>query len=193
MEPSTKATDIIKYFEASNVVRLRAYLCSAAVPTIGWGTTLYPNGKRVKIGDVITPEQAEEYLLNDMKSGVSAIRKLVKVKLTQPMFDALISLIYNIGSGAFSKSTMLRLLNEGKYTLASQQFARWNRVNGVPVAGLTRRRKAEQDLFNEGIAELTAEQKRTAQAKQETSEIVPPKVIEVKRVEMPQLPKKNKR
>lgn len=192
MEPSTKATDIIKYFEASNVVRLRAYLCSAAVPTIGWGTTLYPNGKRVKIGDVITPEQAEEYLINDMKSGVNAIRKLIKVRLTQSMFDALISLIYNIGTGAFSKSTLLRLLNEEKYTLASQQFVRWNRVNGVPVAGLTRRRKAEQDLFNEGITQLKIEQKNEAEAKPNTSTVTPARTPEVRRVPT-QTPRKNKR
>jgi lysozyme len=191
MEPSTKALDIIKFFEASNVVRLRAYLCSAAVPTIGWGTTLYPSGKRVKIGDVITPEEAEEYLINDIQIAIHTIRKEVKVKLTQSMFDALVSFIYNIGTGAFRKSTLLRLLNDEKYTLASQQFARWNRVNGVPVSGLSRRRKAEKELFNEGIVELKAESTKSLNVKSEDESPQTPNVVEVKRSSHG--PKKKKR
>lgn len=154
MEPSTKAFELIRLFEASNVCELKAYLDTGGVPTIGWGTTLYPNGKRVRMGDVCTEEQADEYLAHDVKSTVANLRKLIKVQISQSIFDALVSFVYNIGSGQFGSSTMLKLINDSKFQLASQQFARWKFDNGVEHRGLLRRRMAEQKLFNEGIAEL---------------------------------------
>lgn len=158
MEPSTKALSLIKFFEASDVVRLKAYLDTGGVPTIGWGTTVYPNGKRVKIGDVCTEEEAEEFLRNDLKIAVQGVKSVVKVEISQSIFDALVSFVYNIGIGQFRSSTMLKLINEEKFALASQQFARWKFDNGKEQPGLAKRRAAEQKLFNEGIKELEKKQ-----------------------------------
>ena len=72
---------------------------------------------------------------------------LVKVDLTQNEFDALVSLIYNIGAGNFQKSTLLKVLNQEKYDAAANQFLRWNKAGGNVLAGLTKRREHERELF----------------------------------------------
>jgi lysozyme len=154
MEPSTKAFELICLFEASNVCRLKAYLDTGGVPTIGWGTTVYPNGKRVKIGDTCTEQEANSYLENDVKSSVVSIKKLVKTEISQSMFDALVSFVYNLGAGQFGSSTLLKHINAAKFQLASQEFPKWKFDNGVAIPGLLRRRLAEQKLFNEGLSEL---------------------------------------
>lgn len=154
MQPSTKAYDIIRHFEASNSCRLKAYLDTGGVPTIGWGTTAYPNGKKVKIGDVCTKEQADEWLVHDVASSVKSINKLLKVKVSQSMFDALVSFVYNLGAGKFTSSTLLKLINAAKFEEAASQFARWKFDNGQVQPGLVKRRAAEEKLFREGILEL---------------------------------------
>jgi lysozyme len=154
MQPSTKAYDIIRKFEASDKCRLKAYLDTGGVPTIGWGTTAYPDGKKVKMGDVCTKEQADEWLIHDVDSSVKSISKLVKVKISQSMFDALVSFVYNLGAGKLSSSTLLKLLNAGKFEEAAAQFARWKFDNGQVQPGLVKRRSAEEALFREGIREL---------------------------------------
>lgn len=154
MEPSTKAYDIIRLFEASNKCRLKAYLDTGGVPTIGWGTTVYPNGKKVRIGDVCTEEEANQWLVHDVKASVQAIKRLVKVHISQSMFDALVSFVYNLGSGNFSGSTLLKLINASKFNEAADQFPRWRFDNGKEQPGLTKRRAEEQKLFRQGIREL---------------------------------------
>lgn len=132
--------DLIKQFES---LQLKAYKCSANVWTIGYGHT-----KNVKEGDRISQDQANCFLMQDLYSVERAIVRLVKVKLNQNQFDALCSLIFNIGISAFNKSTLLAKLNTGDYVGAAEQFRRWNKVNNVVMAGLVRRRQAEEDLFN---------------------------------------------
>lgn len=136
---------MIKDFES---LRLNAYDDGVGVWTIGYGTIKYPNGVRVKKGDVCTIAQAESYLSNDLKTFENAINKLVKVPLTQNQFDAIASLVYNIGETNFSTSTLLKKLNAGDYTGASNEFPRWNRGGGKVLNGLVRRRAEEQKLFN---------------------------------------------
>lgn len=155
MEPSTKAFELIRLFEASNVCKLKAYLDTGGVPTIGWGTTLYPDGKKVKMGDTCTEAQADEYLVHDVKETVASLKKLINVNISQSIFDALVSFVYNIGAGQFASSTMLKLINQSNFKLAAQQFPRWKFDNGVEHRGLLRRRMAEQKLFNEGISEIS--------------------------------------
>jgi lysozyme len=154
MEPSTKAFDIIRLFEASNKCRLKAYLDTGGVPTIGWGTTAYPNGKKVQMGDICTEEEANVWLAHDVESSVQAIKRLVKVKISQSMFDALVSFVYNLGAGNFSKSTLLKLINMSNFNAAAEQFSRWRFDNGKEQPGLTKRRAAEEKLFRQGIREL---------------------------------------
>ena len=137
---SKNGLDLIKQFES---LQLKAYKCSANVWTIGYGHT-----KNVKEGDRISQDQANCFLMQDLYSVERAIIRLVKVKLNQNQFDALCSLIFNIGISAFKKSTLLAKLNNGDYIGAAEQFRRWNKVNNVVMAGLVRRRQAEEDLFN---------------------------------------------
>lgn len=140
MNISEKGKVLIKSFEG---VRLTAYHCSAGVLTIGYGHT-----GNVKLGQKITQEQADCYLMQDLYKTEQQINKLVRVSLTQNQYDALCSLVFNIGTGAFNKSTLLAKLNKGDYHGASEEFKRWNKVGGIVNAGLVRRRQAEEDLFN---------------------------------------------
>lgn len=133
---------IIKHFEG---FRAQAYLDTGKVPTIGYGTT-----KGVKLGQTITPAQAEEFLKRDVAIAEKAVNANVKVALTQDQFDALVCFVYNVGGGAFAGSTLLSLLNQGKYSEVPAQLLRWNKDNSRVVDGLTRRRKSEGVLFSTG-------------------------------------------
>lgn len=139
MKLTTAGLNIIKAFEA---LRLAAYLDGGGVPTIGYGHT-----KGVKMGDTCTPAQAEAWILADSASAVAAVNGATKAPVSQSQFDAMVSLAFNIGNTAFIGSTLARLLNAGDVPGAANQFPRWNKDNGLVVAGLTRRRMAEQALF----------------------------------------------
>lgn len=133
--------DLIKKWEG---LRLEAYLCTAGVPTIGYGHT-----KGVKIGDVCTEDQANQWLLDDMLEASEAIDRLVRVPLNNNQYGALTSFVFNLGWGNLQTSTLLKMLNEGKYMEASNQFLRWNKVKGVTSTGLSNRRAEEMKLFNQ--------------------------------------------
>lgn len=145
MKTHEKGLELIKSLEE---LKLSAYKDQAGIWTIGYGHT-----KGVKPNDKITEAQADEYLQEDLKEAENAVNTLVKVKINPNMFDALVAFTFNVGVGAFKGSTLLRLLNEGKYTEASDQFARWNKVTNPETKvkevskGLIRRREAEQKLF----------------------------------------------
>ena len=108
------------------------------VPTIGFGTT-----EGVKMGDTITPQAAVSRALSDVSKFEGALKRCVKVPLTQGEYDAYLSLSYNIGSGAFCGSTLVRKLNAGDYAGACEQVLVWDKAGGRQVAGLTARRKRE--------------------------------------------------
>lgn len=140
------ATKIIAQFEG---LRLRAYQDTGNIWTIGYGTTINPEtGLPIKKGDVITKEKALSWLRLNTAALETQIKKLVKVRINANQLTALTSLAYNIGIGAFSKSTLLRLVNNrADKNLISAQFIRWNKVKGQEVPGLTRRRQLEAELF----------------------------------------------
>lgn len=137
----------MKLLEQFEGLRLEAYLDSAGIYTIGFGTIKYPDGSKVKKGDKITKAQAKQYKLHDLKEFESIVNTSVTVPLSQNQYDALISLSYNIGSGAFKNSTLLKKLNSGDYKGAAEQFLAWNKAGGKKVQGLVNRREAEQKLF----------------------------------------------
>jgi len=141
---SQNGINLISSFEGCE---LKAYLCPAKVWTIGFGTTVYPNGVKVKKGDSYTLEQAKQFKAHDLKRFEKTVNDLVKVPLTQNQFDALVSLTYNIGTGAFEKSTLLKKLNAGDYQGAADQFTAWNKGGGKVLQGLVNRRAKERDLF----------------------------------------------
>lgn len=144
----TQNIDKIKDHEK---LRLTAYLPTKNdVWTIGWGHT-----KTAKQGMVITEAQAEQLLRQDLDWVEATIKRLVKVPLKQNQFDALASLIFNIGGGAFTKSTVLRKLNAGDYKGAADAFLMWDKQRDrqtgqmTKLRGLTIRRNEERALFNE--------------------------------------------
>lgn len=144
----TKNIDKIKKHEA---LKLTAYLPTKDdVWTIGWGHT-----KTARQGMVITETQAEDLLRQDLAWVEDTIKRLVKVPLEQNQFDALASLIFNIGGAAFAKSTVLRKLNEGDYKGAADAFLMWDKQRDKQTGkmnklrGLTIRRTEERALFNE--------------------------------------------
>ncbi len=139
-----KAKRIIKDFEG---LSLNAYLCPAGVWTIGYGHT-----KGIKQGMKIDHATAERLLDVDIVDVARSIRKLVKVDLNDNQAQALVSFIFNVGAGAFEKSTLLRKLNKKDYAGASSEFEKWVYAKGKKLPGLVRRRKAEKDLFNEPVA-----------------------------------------
>ena len=128
-------------------LKLSAYDDSTGVWTIGYGTTRYPNGKRVSEGDRCTLEQAKAYMQHDLKIFERAVNSAVKVSLKQNQFDALVSLAYNIGVGAFKNSTLLKNLNLGDYKEAANQFDVWVNAGGKRLQGLVNRRAIEKKLF----------------------------------------------
>lgn len=118
--------------------------------TIGYGQTFYANGRSVKLGDVISEKQARGELQNIVeRQFLTKMAECVKVPLTQNEFDAYLSLLYNIGSGAFCRSTLVKKLNVKDYAGACSEILRWRYANGRVVAGLERRRFAEYKLCME--------------------------------------------
>ena len=115
--------------------------------TIGHGTTVYPSGMPVKLGDKVTEQQADAYLRNDVKKFEAAVSNAVKVKLTRGQFDALVSFTYNVGPANMASSTLIKKLNAGDVKVAADEFLRWNKAAGKVMAGLTTRRAAERALF----------------------------------------------
>lgn len=143
MTTSLQGVELIKSFEG---LRLTAYRDAAGVLTIGYGHT----GSDVAAGATITAARAEELLRADLAGAEAAVTSAVQVPVTQGQFDALVSLVYNIGAGAFAASTLLRKLNSGDYAGAAQEFDRWIYAGGSVLGGLVSRRNAEQQLFLAG-------------------------------------------
>lgn len=139
MKISQDGLNLIKEFEG---FRADAYLCPAGVWTIGYGHT-----GGVAEWQSVTKQEAEEYLKSDVAFAEDVINEYVEVELTQHQFDALVCFVFNIGANAFRESTLLRLLNQGDSEGAAEQFLRWNKAGGKVLAGLTRRREAERELF----------------------------------------------
>ncbi len=122
--------------------KLEAYLDGGGVPTIGWGHTA-----GVKMGDKCSQAQADRWLEEEIADAEQDVNLYVRGWLLQGQFDALVSLVYNIGGTAFRKSTLVKLLNSAQYPAAAEQFLRWKFDNGKEVRGLLRRRTAEREMF----------------------------------------------
>lgn len=147
MRTSKKGIDIICEIES---FRSHPYPDGEGVPTIGFGSTYYKDGRHVKLSDPpITESQAHELMAYSLQKIEQAVEDAVRADLTQNQFDALISLTYNIGIHAFETSTLLRLLNtrDVDMNIVASQFTRWNKDNGKVSHGLVNRRAVEKMLF----------------------------------------------
>lgn len=142
MKPSINAINLIKQFEGFED---KAYLCPAKKWTIGFGSTFWNDGKKVKEGEKITMKGAENLLLWDLSKRVKVLEGL---NINQNQIDSLCSFIYNIGIGAFNKSTMLKLIKENPSNpKIKDEFIKWRNKGSKFENGLRRRREAEANLY----------------------------------------------
>lgn len=140
MKISDEGIRLIKQFEG---LELHAYKDIVGVLTVGYGST----GSHVRPGMVITEQEAEDLLLQDLVRFEECVTDALEIDVTQQQFDALVSFAFNLGCKAMSGSTLMKLVNAGDSAAAAQQFARWSKAGGKEVAGLVRRRQAEKELF----------------------------------------------
>lgn len=139
---SVAGTLFIQNFEGTKNV---AYLDSVGVPTICTGST-----RAVRIGQVASDAECAVRLKQDTSRAGAALKRGVTVRVTQEQYDALLSLVFNIGEGAFMRSTLLVRLNAGRCTEAADQFLRWDYAGGKRLRGLSKRRAAERAMFIQG-------------------------------------------
>ena len=131
---------LIKQFEG---VRLEPYKDVGGKLTIGYGHLIRPG----EYFSVLSEQEAEILLRQDLLVAEAIVKKNVKVRLTPHQYSALVSLVFNIGQGHFENSTLLEVLNAGDYAQAAEQFMRWVHVDGTRVKGLVNRRIAEKQMF----------------------------------------------
>lgn len=147
MTLNKKGIDLIAKYEGC---KLEAYLCPSNIWTIGYGNTQYENGEPVEEGDKITKGRALQLFDNILVKFVEGVSNLVKKPLTDNQFSALVSFAFNCGLGNLKSSTLLRKVNiNPKDSAIAAEFAKWNKSNGKVLNGLTKRRKAESDLYFE--------------------------------------------
>ena len=146
MKLDKKGYDLIKEFEG---LKLKPYLCSASVPTIGYGSTYYENGKKVKLTDApITKERADDLFEIVADDFAKRVVPLIKKPLTQNQFNSIVSFAFNLGVRALQNSTLLRLVNINPNDAnIAKEFLKWNKAGGVVVKGLTNRRIKESALY----------------------------------------------
>jgi lysozyme len=139
MNISDKGLDLIKLHEGCKLI---AYQDVVGIWTLGYGHI-----QGVRQGDTCTQEEADAWLRQDVHSAENCIEKSVSVSLTQCEFDALCSFVFNLGCAALRNSTLLRKLNSQDYDGAAAEFKKWDHAGGIQVAGLTKRRADEAELF----------------------------------------------
>lgn len=147
---SRAGQNLIKHFESClrpiGGGMYEAYYDPVGVLTIGWGHTNH-HGRQFGPGTVWSKVECDQEFVKDMELFEGDVKRLVKVPLKQYQFDALVSFSYNVGSGALSKSTLLRKVNAGDFKGAALEFQKWINGNGQPLPGLIRRRASEALLF----------------------------------------------
>lgn len=147
MRTNKRGLDLIKEFEG---LRLKPYLCSADVPTVGYGSTFYENGNKVSLYDKpISRARAEQLLINTITHFEKQLYPILSgLMLNDNQFSALVSFTFNVGVANFKKSTLLKIIKENPNDKdITEQFLRWNKANKKELPGLTRRRQAEAKLY----------------------------------------------
>lgn len=144
---SSKTLELIREFEG---FRSKAYRDTDGTPVIGYGLSKVA-GRKVRMGDHISTHQAEEALKAEVKAIQAKVKSIVKVRLNSHQLGALTSFTFNTGFYSLKNSTLLRKLNAGDHRGAANELLRWNKAHSggqlVPMAGLSRRRRAERQLF----------------------------------------------
>ena len=143
---SNKGLELIKKYEG---FKAKPYLCPSSVPTIGYGSTYYEDGTKVKLTDpAITQERATELLMALLVSYEKAVDSYCVDTINQNQFDALCSFVYNCGNQALKNSTLLRKVNGNRMNPdITNEFLKWNKGGGRVIPGLSKRRQEEADLY----------------------------------------------
>lgn len=146
--------NLIKKYEG---FKSKPYLCPASVPTIGFGSTYYEDGHKVKLTDPsISEAEASSLLEALLVSYEKGVKSIITSELTQNQFDALVCFVYNLGLGALQRKEGGKIvqttickkvnLNPNDPTI-KEEFLRWNKAGGRVIAGLTKRREEEAKLY----------------------------------------------
>ncbi|MEI7509354.1 MAG: lysozyme [Flavobacterium sp.] len=143
---SQRGLNLIQRFEG---LSLKPYKCPAGIWTIGYGTTFYTNGIKVKETDnPISQAEATNLLIEVLKHYEQSVDSFCRDDISQNQFDALVSFCYNVGAGSLKSSTLLKKVNVNPNDeTISAEFMKWNKGGGKVLKGLTERRKAEADLY----------------------------------------------
>jgi len=150
MKMSAAGLELLK---SSEGFRSRTYKDVNGIPTIGYGhRLLHPES----FAEGIDEAQASEILASDLRDAEQAVERLVKVPLAQGQFDALVDFCFNLGAGRLASSTLLKVLNRGRYQDAAEQLLRWDVAGGQENAGLKARREAEFALWSSANSEQKA-------------------------------------
>lgn len=143
---SDKGVNLIKEFEG---FMSKPYLCPAKIPTIGYGATFYPDGKKVTMNDVaITEEKGVELLKSMLVKFEQYVDSYCVDTINQGQFDALVSFCYNLGPSNLKSSTLLKKVNTNPNDPTIEaEFMKWTKAGGKTLKGLVRRREAEVKLY----------------------------------------------
>ena len=147
---SDNCVNLVKHFEG---LFLKSYLCPANVWTIGYGTTIYGDGKKVAANQICTEIQAMQFLKHDLKYFEKMVDTYSRDDISQQQFDALVSFCYNLGATNLKNSTLLKVVNQNPndYSGIQAQWIKWNKANGSVLKGLTRRRNSEFHFYQNGV------------------------------------------
>lgn len=143
---SSKGIDLIKKYEG---FRSKPYKCPAGIPTIGYGSTYYEDGTKVKLNDPqITEDRATKLLVALLVSFEKAVDSYMRDDINQNQFDALCVFAYNVGTNALKNSTLCKKVNRNPNDpTIKDEFLKWDKANGQKMLGLTRRRNEEATLY----------------------------------------------
>ena len=146
MHGSDSGIELIKHFEG---LRLTAYLCSGGRPTIGYGSTFYPDGSKVNLGDIISEQQANELLMETLSQFERVVNELLDgIPVNQNQFDALVSFAFNLGTESLAQSTLLnKIKSNHNDTAIAIEFGKWVMAGGQRINGLVIRRRKEAELY----------------------------------------------
>jgi len=144
MKTSSDGLELIKEFEG---LGLKAYKCPANIWTVAFGHTSAAGEPKVLPGMMVSRDEAEAILRRDVIQYENGVRSQITVSITQGQFDALVSFAYNVGVGAFSKSTLLKKINAEKFDEVPAEFMKWTKGGGRELPGFVRRRRAEVKLW----------------------------------------------
>ena len=146
MNCSESGIELIKNFEG---LSLSAYQCIAGITTIGYGSTFYPDGSKVNLGDIISEQQANELLMETLSQFERVVNELLDgIPVNQNQFDALVSFAFNLGTESLAQSTLLnKIKSNHNDTAIAIEFGKWVMAGGQRINGLVIRRRKEAELY----------------------------------------------